>query len=82
MKTPKQKLPKTQSPKQRYMDELRWSGEDMQYRRRGENGKPDAGKPMTGKDMNDYFVEPVTKKKPAQPKQALHKGGIVKGKSK
>lgn len=75
MKTPKQPVPKTESAKKRMQDALRWSDEDMQYR------KGDAGKVIKGDEMND--------KRPALPKgmkpirdlerdAKFAKGGLVK----
>lgn len=82
MKTPKQKLPKAQSPKKNWQDEMRWSGEDMQYRKRGENGKPDAGRAITGKEMRpEESAQPDRKKAPFDT-QKLAKGGVVKKRGK
>lgn len=80
MKKPKKPdLPKKQSPKKDWQDTLRWSGEDMQYRKRGENGKPDAGSPITGKDMRpEESASPDRRKAPHKYEQlAMSKGGSV-----
>ena len=80
MKTPKkQPLPKTQPAKKILQDEMRWSGEDMQYRKRGENGKPDAGSAVTGKDMRpEESASPDRRKAPHKYEQiAMKKGGSV-----
>lgn len=81
MKTPKkQDVPKKQSAKKDWQDSLRWGGEDMQYRKRGENGKPDAGSAITGKDMRpEESASPDRRKAPHKyEQQALKKGGVVR----
>ena len=80
MKTPKPNVPKKQSPKKNLQDDLRWSGEDMQYRKRGENGKADAGSAITGKDMRpEESASPDRRKSPYKyEQQALKKGGVVR----
>lgn len=85
MKTPKQNaLPKKQSAKKNMQDDLHWSGEDMQYRKRGENGKADAGSAITGKDMRpEESASPDRKKAPHKyEQQALKKGGKIMPKRK
>ena len=71
--------PDTSTPKQRLADELRWSGEDMQYRKRGANGKADAGSAVTGKDMRpEESASPNRRKFPDNMEQLeLRKGGKV-----
>lgn len=82
MKPPKQNVPKKQSAKKNVQDNLRWSGEDMQYRKRGENGKADAGSPITGKDMRpEESASPNRRKFPDNMEQLeLRKGGKVTAK--